>query len=467
MSKKHQPAGINMMPSKTELGKFIRERRLELGLRQVPLNQLIPRSGDRNQLVSLIETGKRKFLDPGQVEAMAKALQIDPEELRKHMPEKYVARPRTELGKLVHARREELGMTLENFAKKSKLTLRQAKYLEVRKNPSLRYHLVKPLAKTLKLDVSVFAPFLGHFNKPTSSKLGALIRQRRKELGMSIVELAKKLKVTRQFVDQVEFGQTSLSNNDELVKRLADVLKMDVNQLNALRPRRRLREMASAPSPLSGFLTARRLELRLSQRELGDLAKIHAGVVSGLETGRVSPTPNLINKLATAMECEIPPELIPPPRERKRRRRGPSFIFERTTPLGEFVTKRRLELGLTQAALALKAGYNSIVMVAGIELGTYRAGRNVLERLAKALECEIPSELISSPRKQAVEPAGVWNRGYHDDLDKIKQLAQIKNNSDIVRKAVQLLRRLLEKQADDYIIFFVRDKEMVELEILL
>lgn len=36
-----QFAGVGITPSKTELGKFVRDRRLELGLYQVPINQLI------------------------------------------------------------------------------------------------------------------------------------------------------------------------------------------------------------------------------------------------------------------------------------------------------------------------------------------------------------------------------------------------------------------------------------------
>ena len=470
MSTKHkfQPAGVGMTPSKSELGSFIRACRLELDLRQVPLADL---SGLPQNFVSMLEIGTRKFLNPKQLAGLAKALQCDPEELRKRMPEKHTAKPTTELGKMIRSRMEELGLTLEVFAKKLRLTPKQAKHLEISKSPSLRYPLAEPLAKTLKLDVSAFAKFVGREGKVTGSKLGQLVRLRRKELAISLGELAKKLGVSRQFVDQIESGQCRLSTNNEMIEQLAEVLELDINQLNAVRPRRRLKQMGISSTPLSGFLAGRRLELRLTQREVSERAETTAATISGVETGRVQPTPNLLDKLAKALECEIPPEIIPSARERKLRDpKEPGFTIERTSPLGEFVTTRRLELRLTQSVLAQRAETNPAV-VSGIERGTYRVGRIMLERISKALACEIPPELIPE-KKRAGERVGsasmvqVSGRAL-DDLNKIKELADVKSNSEIVRKAIQLLRRLLEKQQDDYVVSVVKGKDVVKFEILL
>jgi len=389
MPKKYRPAGVAMTPSKTELGKFIRDRRMELDLRQIPVSQAAGLSEGSN-LLSMIEIGVRKYLNPKQVEGLAKVLRIDPEELRKRMPEKHVAKPRTELGKLIRARREELGMTLEGLAKKLRITPRQAKRLEIRKSPSLRYPLAEPLAKALKLDVSAFAKFVGRKGKVTGGELGQLIRQRRKELAMSLTALAKKLRVSRQYIDQIESGQCRLSESDEMIERLAEVLKLDVAQLNAIRPRRKLRE--------SGFTS------------------------------------------------------------------------ERTTPLGEFVTTRRLELRLTQREVSNRAGtYQQVI--SAVERGTYRVGRTMLERISKALACEIPAELVLE-KKRAEECIGstsmvqVSGRAL-DDLNKIKELADVKSNSEIVRKAIQLLRRLLEKQQDDYVVSVLKGEDVVKFDILL
>ena len=470
MSTKHKfhPAGVGMTPSKSELVSFIRARRLELDIRQVPLAEL---SGLAQGLVSQLEVGTRKFLNNKQLEDLAKALQCNSEELRKRMPEKHTAKPTTELGKMIRSRREELGLTLEVFAKKLRLTPKQAKHLEISKSPSLRYPLAEPLAKALKLDVSTFAKFVGRKGKVTGSELGQLVRLRRKELAMSLGKLAKKLGVSRQFVDQIESGQCRLSTNNEMIEQLAEVLELDVNQLNAVRSRRRLKQMGISSTPLSGFLAGRRLELRLTQREVSDRAKTATATISDVETGRVYPTPNLLDKLAKALECEIPPEIIPPARERKLYGgEEPGFTLERTNPLGEFVTTRRLELRLTQSVLAQRAETNPAV-ISGIERGTYRLGRTMLERVSKALECEIPVELIPEKKRAGERSSSssmVQLFGHAlDDLDKIKKLADVKSNSEVVRKAVSFLRLLLEKQQDDYIVRLVKGKEVVELKILL
>src|SRR3989344_8691529 len=183
MPKNHQPAGVGMTPSRTKFGSFIRTRRLALDIRQV---QLAKKAGLVQTMVSLIEVGRRKHLNDRQLERLAKALQCDTEELRKRMPVKHIAQPTTKLGKLIRSRREELSLSLSAFAKKMKMTLERAEYLEVRKSPSIRYRLVKPLATVLDLDPSVLSKFAGKTQKETVSELGRLIRSRRKELGMSI-----------------------------------------------------------------------------------------------------------------------------------------------------------------------------------------------------------------------------------------------------------------------------------------
>ena len=127
---------------------------------------------------------------------------------------------------------------------------------------------------------------------------------------MSIVQLAEKLDVSHQFVNQIELGQCRLSENDAMIERLAKVLKLDVNDLQAVRLTRRLKQIDTA-DPLGGFLGAKRLELHLTQRKVSERAETTASVVSCVETGRLRPNPNLLDRLAKALDCQIPPELIP------------------------------------------------------------------------------------------------------------------------------------------------------------
>lgn len=312
MPKKYQPAGVGMTPTTSEFGGFIRDRRLELNLGQASLAK---KAGLTQGLVSVIEIGKRKYLNDRQLERFAKALQRDVEELRKRMPVKHVAQPTTELGKLIRSRREELGMNIGVFAKKLKMIPKRAKHLEIRKNPSIRYDLVKPLAIALDLDFSVLGKFAGTTRKETKSELGQLVRSRRKELAMRIEDLAQKLGVSRQFVDQIEFGQCRLSNNDEMIAKLAQVLNIGIDKLEVLRPERRLKQVEHT-NLLGGFLAAKRLELHLTQREVSERGEIQSSVVSGVETGRLRPNSKLLDKFSKALNCQIPPELIPMPRDR-------------------------------------------------------------------------------------------------------------------------------------------------------
>ncbi len=242
---KSQPVGLNMTRSRTRLGRFIRARRLKLDIRQTPLAKS---TGVDQRQISMLETGKRQRLNPKRLERLAEALQCDPEDLRKRIPAKHVAQPTTVLGKLVRKRREEIGLSPGALARKMRMTLKQVRKLEIRKAPSIHPRFGKKLARALNLDLVILAEFLGWQRKPTSSKLGRFIRKRRRELGMNGSELAKKLHVSRQFVDQIELGKCSLSGNDKRIEQLAKLLKLDIRRLQAVRvaigARSKLRKIA-------------------------------------------------------------------------------------------------------------------------------------------------------------------------------------------------------------------------------
>ncbi len=299
-----------MTPSTTKLGSFIRTCRLNLHLRQA---ELASRARLTQSVVSMVEIGMRKYLSDLQLKRFAKGLHRDPAELLKCMPVKKTAKPTTALGKLIRSRREELGLTLESFARRIKLTYERAKYLELKKRSSLRYALVGPLAHALNLDSSNFAPFLGPTKKRTASKLGGLVRVRRKELGMSLSHLAEKLNVSRQFVNQIEFEQSSLSNSDDVIQKLAEALELNIGELEAVRPIRKLKRVCH-PTLLGNFLVGRRMRLRLTQQQLGARAETWGSIVSNIERGKAYPNRNLMSKLARALECTIPPALISFPR---------------------------------------------------------------------------------------------------------------------------------------------------------
>lgn len=476
---KYQPIGVGMTPSKTELGKFLRAHRITLELSQTKVAKL---SGMSQTLYSALEVGDSEYLNTKHLQGLARTLQCNESQLRAVVPQKHQTQPKTECGRLIRSRREELGLSLEQFAERLGISPRRAKSLEVRKAKLLRYKLVEPLAKALELDQTVISKFVRYSYKETSSSLGRLIRTQRTELGLSIRGLAKRLDVSIQYVNQIEFGLSSLNRNDKMIERLATILKLDVAKLKEVRSKRRLKKSMTDPNTLGGFLTARRLELDLSQRELAERAGTGTKIVSAIETGRKKPDQALLSRLAKALECEVPLELIP---KLEKFKTGPKlgFVRQRITPLGQFITQKRIALGLTQAEFAKHAQIGEQTVVS-LEIGkTNQPGPTVLEKVSAALGCEIPAEFLpryerrlgSKVRRETVlllapDPSSIrLTDSAKGNLDKIRELSDSSetSNEEIARKAFEFLRRMLEKQQEGFAICLVKGEKTVELELLL
>ncbi len=223
MSKYYQPLGLGMTPSKTELGKFLRARRLELGLRQIEVAKL---SGMKQNYYSGLEIGKPKSLRPKQLNNLSEALQCEPSQLQTWIADK--PKIKTELGTLIRARRDQLGLTRRELAEISGIGYSTIDTLENGIKDSFSYGLMKPLAKALGLEPSALTNYVGKSLKTTESKLGQLIRARRKELGISQIQLAERLRVSKQFMSQVELGHCSLNKNRVMVEQLSEALKCHV-----------------------------------------------------------------------------------------------------------------------------------------------------------------------------------------------------------------------------------------------
>lgn len=181
--------GFDMTPSQTKFGRFIRARRLEFNISQV---ELAKSTNITQQRISKLETGLARYPKKEEVEQLAKALKCNKKGLCKLALVKPGAQPKTKLGRLVRSRRQELGFSLLDFAKKLNMDIGQVRWLELKQNPTIHYDLVKLLAKALDVDISVLTRFIIKDRKQTKSELGQLICRRRKELLMSLDTVAKK-----------------------------------------------------------------------------------------------------------------------------------------------------------------------------------------------------------------------------------------------------------------------------------
>lgn len=276
-------------------------------------------------------------------------------------------------------------------------------------------------------------------NKPTKSALGELIRRERIVRGMSVKQLAQILGISHSEIRSIESGQLGLSCRNDLIDRIAQTLSIDMDVLQAARPKRKLRRAYCADT-LGGFLTARRLELHLSQQAVANKAGTNRVTVNGIETERFQPSLELLTSLAVALECQIPKELTTPLHECEGQwhPRGLAKAF------GEFVAKKRRALGLTQKQFAKKARTHAS-RISDIERGHHDPTTSTMVRICKAFKCDVPAEFLLVRSEETVRPkrAGI----------------------NVTNKAVRILQYLLEKQNDGFVVCLRRGGDVVELRI--
>jgi len=313
-NKKGRPLGLRMTPSSTELGKFLQNRRLELKLGQVEVARLMD---IKQPEYSRIEIGDKKYPKKEELDKLSKVLQCPFEQLEALVP--FVrGNPRTELGKFIHARREELNLSLASFAERLGISEKKAKIMELRKQPILSFRFLPALAKALELENSKLSKFVK--KGKSESALGQLVCNRRMELGMSTRELAKKLGISHQAVNHVELGKTKL-NTGNMIERFAEALEIDIEMLKSVVEKRKKRgrgirtkdtkktkytkKLVIRQTSLGQFITNKRTEMNLGQIELAQTAGVSLTTINKIETKRCHPKIGILSRIAKALKCEI------------------------------------------------------------------------------------------------------------------------------------------------------------------
>lgn len=309
MQKNTHPIGIGMIPSNTALGSFLRERRLALGLSQVAVSDL---AGLKQSNLSALERGTKPAMNWRKAKTLARILKCNCRRIMELAPRKPVPDPTTELGWLIRKRRNKLHMSLHAFARRMKMSPREALAIETRECKTMSYALAPLLAKALRLSRANFAKFIGGCAKtPAGCPLGEIIQSRRKELGLSTGALGRKLSISRQAVSYMEHGKCRLSSDDDRLEAVARALKMDVEKLKAVRPVRKKKDLKDPRPPLAEFISNERLKRHLKQYEVAKATGIHLSTIVSIETGRVTPDRNKVVKIQEALGCRVPDELLP------------------------------------------------------------------------------------------------------------------------------------------------------------
>lgn len=227
--------GVSMKPCKTELGKFLRAKRLEKGLTQEDVAKYCGVSAVN---ISKIETGTirpcRCFEKSKIYPKLAKLFGVDEAEIKALIPEKFEAESKTELGRFIRARRKTLGLSIKEFAERLHVRIYFIRQIEIA-GKTILYKRARQIANALEIDVkelSKFIAVIGVKSKKQSktNSFGDFVREHRKILCLSTYELSELLDVSRNYVSLVELGKTN-PQKKSFLEKLAKVLCVDVVEL--------------------------------------------------------------------------------------------------------------------------------------------------------------------------------------------------------------------------------------------
>lgn len=203
-------------------------------------------------------------------------------------------------------------------------------------------------------------------------EVGAAVRRRRQELGLTQVEAAARLGVAQPTLAGWEIGRARPGR--ELADVIARFLDQPVGEVEQLLHQPLTVEMSSWPT-FGRILGERRLDLQLDRAELAAQLHVSPRTVAAWELGDKSPNNSHLRRLSEVLGVEVTVlvSALPEPRP--------------PTELGRLIHRRQRFLGLTQDQLALAAG------VGPVTVGRWTWGRHVptdsnVAGLARALEVD-------------------------------------------------------------------------------
>lgn len=234
-----------MKTQKSELGKFIKKRRLSLGLSVLELAKLVGLSihsiyayegsfGHSTGSEMTVEL-KNKFV---------KALQCNLSEIESKLPKsrKFISKkvPTNKLGKILHAKR--LKFNLSQKALCMKIGIKsdwRYRELELGITKKMNQQFAESLSVVLEIPLDKLKPFVTNSIILANSSMtkcttefGKYIRSKRISLGISGEKLGKALDVSRATISLLELGK--LKPAEVHLINLADVLNVKIETLEKL-----------------------------------------------------------------------------------------------------------------------------------------------------------------------------------------------------------------------------------------
>lgn len=376
----------------------------------------------------------------------------------------------------IRARRRELNLSQVQLAQALGLPQAVVSALETGKREYLNYQKLSDLAQVLRVNVEELRNLMPVRGAQPGTELGKLIRKRREELNLTHLAFADKMGMSPNKARALEVGKAP-AIDQEVAQQLKKVLALEIDPSALTQANTRL--MVST-TELGKLVFSRRNELGMTMAMLAKELNVSRQFVHQIETGEASIIRNdeIIVRLAHSLKLDV--KELEAVRLTERRSQ-----MSTTSPLGQFLFKRRSELNLSRQKVA-RSGKISAYYLSSLEKGLTQPTPEVLDILAKVLDCQIPPELIQlppsndrkKPKYKSKQEKGLGKlvtthqlppqlRQAQSDLEKIKQLSDIREDAEAVRKALRILRRLLEKKADGYVFRLCKDQDIVELELIL
>lgn len=200
-------------------------------------------------------------------------------------------------------------------------------------------------------------------------KIGLIIRDFRKERGITLTELALKLEISPSYLSAIE--RNIRRPSVQMLKKIGDRLNIPVNYL-----------VGSQEDVLSGKRLKHMRESRnLSLDDLSEICDIPARLLEKLEEGREVPDLDCIKKLSQGLNVTIK-----------------YFLDggEGSNSLGNRLKKVRIDRDLTIMELAQKAGVTP-GLISQIENGQTTPHLETLENISRALNTS-PAYLLMEGR---------------------------------------------------------------------
>lgn len=198
--------------------------------------------------------------------------------------------------------------------------------------------------------------------------IGQIIRDFRREKGVTLTELANKLEISPSYLSALERNIRKPSN--QMLKNIGDKLDIPLHFL-----------VGSEEDILTGKRLKQIRESRgLSLEDLSEICDIPAGLLAKFEAGKQSPDQDYLGKLSTGLNITI------------------KYFQDRndSNSLGNRLKKARLDSDVTITTLAEKAGV-SPGLISQIENGQTTPHLETLEAIAKVLNTS-PAYLLMEGR---------------------------------------------------------------------